>query len=259
MKNKINGISAFRLSITALSVALFFLNLSFNASANEAKVSSQPKDSEKQTKNESDQQPDTKNDTSLKNIQNSPASSSNSSEPSQSLLRIGPTVSLALPRPINLGVEGRYTPFFGFAANYGFLPTLTISNASVKFNSFDIKARIFPFGKSLFLGAAFGVQNLTGSAIDATTSSTVSLNVKTVFLTPTVGWRWQGSGGFVFGIDFGWQLPLSSSSELTSNASAAAQANASYLSTKSDVEKAGNDIGKTGLPSLTLLHFGWMF
>lgn len=174
---------------------------------------------------------------------------------------LGPTAALGLPQPLRLGLEGRFTDYLGFAGTYGFLPTLTFGTVAVKFNAIDLRARVFPFGGSFFLGASIGQQTMGASASDSISgqTTTVGLDVKTIFLTPTLGWRWGGRTGLIFGFDLGWQMALSSSSTFTTNAGAAVEATTQYQTLKTDTEKKGNDLGKVGMPHTTLFQVGYLF
>lgn len=183
---------------------------------------------------------------------------------------LGPSVSLALPSPINLGVEGRFLDHLGFGVNYGFLPEFTFSGAKLKLTSFDARVRVFPFGGAFFLGTSLGRQSITASNTTVTTvsgqsvTSTVSLDANTVYATPSIGWRWGGRKGFVFGIDFGYQVSLSSSSTLATTfsdplAQAAVEADPEYAKNKADAEKVGRDVGDASLPAFTALHISYLF
>jgi hypothetical protein len=175
---------------------------------------------------------------------------------------LGPTLSLSLPHPANFGIEGRFTDYLGFAINYGFLPELTILDAKLKMSSYDARVRVFPFGGAFFLGTSIGRQTFSASntATNAGVTATVQLDATTTYFTPTLGWRWGGMHGFVFGMDFGWQMALSSSSALTvSGSNSLLEATADFQKAKADAEKAGSDIGSASLPMFTMLHFGYLF
>ncbi len=175
-------------------------------------------------------------------------------------ITLGPTMSASISTyPIQLGVEGRYLDMFGFALTYGFFPELSFDSAKAKASAFDARLRWFPFNGAFFLGATLGFQNLTGTGSISGSSATSTIDVKTTFWTPTLGWRWAWESGFVMGLDFGWQMAVSSTSTFSTNASAIVQATSEYQNTKTDVEKVGKDLGNTALPSITLIHIGYMF
>lgn len=179
---------------------------------------------------------------------------------------LGPTVGIALPHPVNVGLEGRYLDLFGFAFDYGFLPQVTVSSVQAKINAYDARLRWFPFRGSFFIGAAYGKQKLSGSKSQTVNVSgvsvpaTVGMDIDTTYIAPQLGWRWEWESGFVVGIDFGWQFVTTSGSTLTTNITDPTITSLpDYQKIVSDVNDVGNKIGKQGLPNITLLQFGYMF
>lgn len=174
---------------------------------------------------------------------------------------LGPTIGIAIPHPANVGLEGRYLDIVGFAFNYGFLPQITLKGNSAKINSWDIRARIFPFRGGFFLGVAYGNQELNGSRSEQIAGSpqSTSVTISTTTLTPHFGWRWVYDAGFVWGFDFGVQLAQSNSTVLKTSASLAQQADPLYQELVDDLNELGDKIGKQMLPFVTLLHVGYMF
>lgn len=174
----------------------------------------------------------------------------------------GPSIAiLGFPHPAEVSLEGKYLDLFGFQAAYGFLPEITISNVKAKMNAWDVRARWFPFRGAMFIGAAYGQQTLTGSKSDTISGVPVqaTVEVKTNYITPHLGWRWVWESGFFMGVDFGWQLASSAKTTVSTNAPAAVQATTEYISLRGKVTDAGNDLGETGLPSVTFIRLGWLF
>jgi opacity protein-like surface antigen len=192
-----------------------------------------------------------------------------SSDPNRGILgpvTIGPTVSLAFPHPANIGVEGRFTDYLGFALDYGFLPQLSVSDASLKISSFDARVRVFPFGGSFFLGCSLGRQSINATKDVTTTVSGQSvtgnfaLDISTTYAQPTIGWRWGGRKGIIFGIDFGYQMVLSSSSTPTiTSSNAAIETTDEYQSGVKKVTDLGDKVGSTSIPTFTAIHIGYLF
>lgn len=184
---------------------------------------------------------------------------------------LGPSVALALPHPINLGIEGRLFDHFGFGVAYGFLPQMSFMDASVKIGAPELRARVFPFAGSFFLGASFGRRAIVGSKDLTTTvaaqsvTANAALDATTYYFQPTIGWRWGGKTGFIFGIDVGYQVSMSASSALTltpttANVSTAAiEATSDYQAVKADLEEIGRDVGSASLPAVTAIHIGYQF
>ncbi len=188
-----------------------------------------------------------------------PSESSSESKSSERAFRLGPAVAVAIPHPLNVGLECKLYNWAGFAFDYGFLPSITISNVSVKMNSWDVRARLFPFQGAFFLGVAYGKQDLTGTRSENIlgTAQTTTMKISTTTLTPHIGWRWGSR--FVWGFDLGVQLAPSHKNTLTTTASAGQQSDPAYTSAVNDLNKVADDIGSATLPFITALHFGFMF
>lgn len=176
---------------------------------------------------------------------------------------VGPHVALGLPRPLNVGLEAKFLDIVGVGFNYGALPTLTISNVKVKFNAFDGRVRWFAFRGAFFVGAGVGQQTLAVNKTDTilTVPLTVSADVKTTYLTPHIGWRWQWASGITLGMELGYQHALSSKTTLATSPvlPGAVTATAEYQKISTDVNDAGKKFGDQGLPHFTLLQIGYMF
>jgi hypothetical protein len=129
-------------------------------------------------------------------------------------------------------------------------------------NQWQIGAKVYPFAGALFLGVGFGKQTFTGSQIQ--TVQSVSTEIKLVadatVIVPQLGWRWVGDSGFFFGMEFGWQFVLETSSTFSdSTNNAAIKTDATYLSTKAEIEDKANSLLKKGLPQFALLQVGFFF
>jgi hypothetical protein len=189
-------------------------------------------------------------------------SSRSTEDPVSGPFSLGPTVGIAIPHPANIGLEGRFNRYFGFAINYGFLPQISFEDVKLKMNSYDARVRIFPFQGAFFVGTSFGKQSIVANTVAITdgTASSLTLEATTLYLTPTLGWRWGGQTGLIFGIDFGWQVVLSSSAQLRgSYGDQVIQFSPEYQEAKADVERVAKDIAQTSLPSFTMIHIGYLF
>lgn len=175
-------------------------------------------------------------------------------------LLIGPNVTLlGLPTPFRFGVETKFDNLFGVSFDYGLFPNLTISDVKLKYNSWRVVARIFPFRGGFYLGFGYGKQKFTGASRKETAGTEVNydLTVDTTILVPQIGWRWTSSSGFFFGMELGVQLASKSSAAFSSDAPQAIQATADYESNKKDIEDQGKLIGQTTLPHMALVQIGW--
>jgi hypothetical protein len=192
---------------------------------------------------------------------------------------IGPTVSiLQIPHPLQVGLEGKFLDIAGFSFMYGMFPKLTISDVSVKLDSWDVRARWFPFRGSFFLGAAYGKQKLTGTKKQSISTNVAQyptvdiegkVELETPYLSPHLGWRWVAKSGFFYGLELGWQFALNASTTVSTDKDDffntqirpydTTNAAADYDKLRADVVDEGNKIGKIGLPHITLIQIGWYF
>lgn len=174
----------------------------------------------------------------------------------------GPSVSLlGFPHPLEVALESKYRDYFGFQGTYGFIPEISIKDVKAKMNAWDVRLRWFPFNGAFYVGAGYGQQTVEGSKTQVIlgTSTTASVKVENKFFTPQLGWRWTWESGFFMGLDLGWQFAKDADTSVSSNANALIQAQPQYTTLVNDVKKYGNDYGNKGLPSFTLLHFGFLF
>jgi hypothetical protein len=189
-------------------------------------------------------------------------------------IRVGAMVSGGIPALVHYSLESRFYRIAGLGVGFGGLGTKQ-SDIELKVSHWDIRARWFPFEGSLFLGAGYGA-----SKYDATLKKTLELEaggvkkkVPTTFkaeverneLTPMLGWQWIFGPGFTMGLDFGWQVAMGSSSNLTISPEGLTPAEKALLEEQKDykdnLKKVKDDFldkykGK-GLPHVSL-GFGWM-
>lgn len=139
---------------------------------------------------------------------------------------------------------------------------MTIDDVSVGLNKTELSARWHPFMGAFYLGIGLGKQAMTGKAKDTINGQSVEVKVDITSstLTPQVGWMWGiADGGFFFGVDFGFQSPSGVKSTFTTNADVAAKATAEYKELEKDALDKADKLGKTGIPTFTLLRFGYLF
>lgn len=187
--------------------------------------------------------------------------------------RIGPVVGVGLPNLLSLGVTAKLTRFIGFGVNTGFIPTVQVSmygKATLSYQEYDAYGRIYPFGGSFFVGAGVGYSTVTGSFTESKavpdipgviTAQNVDVradaSVRSMVLTPQLGWFATWGSGFSLGIDFGAQVPIAPSEiKLTTNVPP--QIPASYTeSTTTEVRSTLEKIGKSVVPTLNI-KVGWL-
>ncbi len=196
------------------------------------------------------------------------------------MFRIGVLVGAGLPSLLSVGGTIKLTRFLGAGATFGLIPSVRLSyygEAVLAYQHYDIYGRIYPFGGSFFLGAGAGYVTVRGS-LDKTVDvssyaqqnpgfpSEVSYesegSVKTLVLTPTLGFLHTFDSGFSLGLDFGVVLPIAPSKvEFDSKVSESVppQLADQYLApVDAQVVDTLETIGRTPLPSVNL-RLGWLF
>lgn len=176
---------------------------------------------------------------------------------------VGPYVqALGLLRPFGGGLELKYADLIGLSGNYTFLPELKISSVKLKVSGWDARVKVYPFKGAFFLGLAYGSQDFTGSMNQTYSgiNGTVTVHQKNNFITPHIGWNWIFGSGFFMGMDLGVQLSMNQKTDTSTDITNGAVLNsAEYQKTVKDINDKANLVGKTPLPLLTLLKFGYLF
>jgi hypothetical protein len=140
--------------------------------------------------------------------------------------RIGFLVGVGVPNLVSLGGQMKLTRFLGLGVNVGLIPTVKISfygQAKLSYQEYDAYARIYPFGGGFFLGTGVGYETMKGSisqtvdvpAMQGFPAQQVSLSsaasVRSLILTPQIGYFYTTGPGFSIGLDVGAQVPIAPS------------------------------------------------
>jgi len=134
--------------------------------------------------------------------------------------RIGVLVGTGLPEVANFGAQIKLTRFFGAGVNVGLIPTVRIKfygEAAQKFQEYDAYGHIYPFGGSFFFGAGVGYAQVDGTLYNRFTGAGQSVDVtsdatvRTLVLTPQIGFLKIFDVGFAVGFDLGAQIPIAPS------------------------------------------------
>lgn len=183
----------------------------------------------------------------------------------------------------------KLTSFLGGGINVGLIPSARISyygEATLAYQEYDVYGRLFPFGGGFFLGAGVGYATIKGSlknSFDTTTylgalPSGLSIpnplvyesqgSVRTMILTPQIGYLYTSGIGLSIGLDIGAQVPIapskiSYSSQLTLPDSTPQQVKDAIQTqyvTPNDkkVYDTLHTIGQAPLPTINL-RVGWLF
>ncbi len=194
-------------------------------------------------------------------------------------LRFGPVVGVGLPSVLSFGGTVKLTRFLGGGITVGMIPTIKVSfygDATVSYQHYEAYGRLYPFGGSFFLGAGAGYATIRGTLKSTYPLGTLGIpglpesvdfqseaSVRTMMLSPTIGFFHTFGSGFSIGIDAGAQIPIAPS-EITFNtaapsvpAEAQPLVNAAVASNDEDVRKQLEKMGQTILPTFGI-KIGWL-
>jgi hypothetical protein len=174
---------------------------------------------------------------------------------------LGPQVTgLGFPTLFRLGIEGKLANLVGFGVEYGWFPSMNISNVNTSFNSVQGSAKVYPLRGSFYLGVYLGSQSLSLNAVANSNSGSgvITATATAVYLTPSLGWKWVYESGFFLGLELGWQVVLNTVSALSySQPTISAALQASSQGTQ--ITNQLNILASNGLPSVALLQIGYLF
>lgn len=185
---------------------------------------------------------------------------------------------------LSIGGQLKIARLIGLGVNLGFIPKITLpfyGEAKIWYQEYDLYGRIYPFRGAFFLGAALGyarvsasltqstgTAQLLGGVVPSGVPASVSLSadgvVRTMVLTPQIGFFHTFKSGFSIGVDVGAQFPAASS-DVTLNTTLPAEIPKAYLSTVSKYVKTEEDkvrstletVGRTPLP-VANFRIGWL-
>ncbi|MEI9941142.1 MAG: hypothetical protein WDO69_28325 [Pseudomonadota bacterium] len=193
--------------------------------------------------------------------------------------RVGALVGTGLPEVANFGAQLKLTRFVGVGVNVGLIPTVKIryyGDAAEKYREYDAYAHVYPFGGSFFFGTGVGYAKIDGTlvnrfnladlnqqGISGSVDVTSSASVRTLVLTPQLGFLKIFDVGFAIGVDLGAQIPIAPS-EVKFNTVAPGVPSAiadtvqkTYITPNDEkVRSTLNTVGRTPLPTFNL-KIGW--
>jgi hypothetical protein len=199
-------------------------------------------------------------------------------------IRLGPMVGVGLPNLLSFGALLKLTRYLGGGINIGVIPTVRVSyygQAKLNYQEYDVFGRLFPFGGGFFVGAGVGYETVKGTLSNRMDTSTIANSlpqglsipnpldyqsagsVKTMVLTPQVGYFYTTSIGFSIGLDIGAQVPIAPSqikfsSKLTLEPTALSLIKPQFSDpTDQKVRDSLQTIGRTPLPTINL-RVGWL-
>jgi hypothetical protein len=167
---------------------------------------------------------------------------------------VGPKLNL-IALPPGIGVEAKLLEnSLGLSFDLGIVPPVKLGEASASWLDWSFGARYYPWRARFYLGAAVGSRTFAASATDSSTGvdRKAKADVTSFYLAPELGWKFVWDGGFFMGIDLGYQIIVSK--KVTLDIPGGIDPKKSK-----DVTDAADNVGKIGLPVLTLLQVGYFF
>ncbi len=167
---------------------------------------------------------------------------------------VGPKVTAALFFPPNLMVGGelKVLGWVGASFEYGLYPKDQLINGiSTSFSTWSMGLRAYPFRGTFFVGAVFGSYQIGGSQAVGFPPQTGTLQVKSLYLGPQIGWKWDFDFGLFLGLNLGYGFNLNYTSTLVVPGVSAG-----------DLATAKENLDKYisfGVPVITVLEIGWLF
>lgn len=188
-------------------------------------------------------------------------------------------VGVGLPNLLNFGGTIKLTRFLGGGVNVGLIPTMRLSlygDATLSYQEFDIYGRIYPFGGSLFLGAGAGYATVSGTvasqinvashvqqlaALGLSSTFVSEASVRTLILTPQIGFLKTFGSGFSVGMDVGAQIPIAPSQiryETHVDPQFPPQFVSEYVTPNDQkVRETLEEVARTPIPTVNL-RFAWL-
>jgi hypothetical protein len=180
--------------------------------------------------------------------------------PREDRLRVGPLVGVGFPRPLAVEAFVKPSRLLGLGAEYSFAPAMTVHGADVRFDAIAADLRVFPFRGAFFIGARAGRQWLdarTTVNAGAYGSFRETMEARTWFFNPRIGFLITWESGVTLGIDAGVQLPIAPTYERDGPATRAGLA--SLTSVEATLETAAGALGNRVTPTVDLFRLGFLF
>ena len=180
---------------------------------------------------------------------------------------LGPVLTLGVLNPLGIGLHSRFSEQFGFALDYQFLPSISVSDVSAGISLVTLQGRWHPGGSSFFLGLGFAYQSFyaEGSVADPSGGAGVNIDASVGIPQLMLGLGVLGGEGFVMGIDLAFGIPLGSADVTFDSRMPDANDDpalaAAYAQQKEDIE----DFAETMLEllpatfQLNLIRIGYLF
>ena len=144
-------------------------------------------------------------------------------------VRAGIPVGSGLPALLNFNATVRGWSYVGAGVNFGLIPKVKVTyygKAELSYQEYDIYGRVYPFGNAFFVGTGIGYATIRGTLVDTVDLSPYqelvaslpaqveyrsAASVRTLVLTPQIGFLHRFAPGFSVAMDLGLQVPLAAS------------------------------------------------
>ncbi|MCU0659141.1 MAG: hypothetical protein MUF64_28955 [Polyangiaceae bacterium] len=191
--------------------------------------------------------------------------------------RLGVLAGVGAPGLLSLGFTSRISRYAGVGANFNFIPEVEVAlygEARLSYQQYEVNGRIYPAGGGFFFGAGLGYMRVQGSvtrsfdipAVSGVTGAQLlefsqQGSVRSLVLTPQLGYMAELGAGFVLEFSLGAQIPVAASDvELSTSVPAQVRTYASQmvLEAENQVRSTLKKIGQQPLPTLNV-RLGWLF
>lgn len=165
----------------------------------------------------------------------------------------GLSLGLAVPYLVQGALHFKASNWLSVSLGYGSFSG-DVGVAKVSLSMPEAILAIHPFQGSFFIGAGFGQQKLSASAVDSTTGLSAKVDTSANTTIVKLGWMWGfKTPGLFYGMDISYITP--SGGNLTITSPGLATTTSAYK----DVQDAGKKVNETSYPNITLARFGYMF
>lgn len=178
-------------------------------------------------------------------------------------VRVGFLVGIvSIPRPINVELSLKPNELLGFGVGFSMIPRIEVDQFAAQMYAVNAVGRIFPFQGAFYVGLGAGVQNIDVEAYQDIRNQRYTGQVEhtSFFVTPQVGWLWTWDSGFTLGLNFGAQIPVTSTPEVTIRNAAGREVDPGRAAElRDDVSDVAEILGFYPLPAFDLLKIGFFF
>ena len=181
-----------------------------------------------------------------------PTHQARKTEQAEDPFKVGALAGVGFPHPFSIEGLVKLGGYVALGADYGLLPTVSVSGVDTRMWSLEGDLRVFPFRSVLFLGMRAGFQRVDASStlsVPLLGTVTESAELDAWVINPRVGILWTSPFALAVGMDAGVQIPLATSLSTTIPAPYSAALAQSY-----PIRALGGV-----LPTIDLLRIGLMF